>query len=94
MISYNFCHPSSLWGVSTSTAVFLLARSPIAPAFSWCGFLPFGQGPSGNDCCVEAVLKIAPAEVPSLRIVDFVGGLRMVDASGTLDALSSGMPKF
>ena len=55
--------------------------------------LPFGLGPPPgiNDMCVKAVLDVARAHCPRLRIADFVDDIRLVDASGEHDALAASM---
>ena len=57
---------------------------------------PFGLSPSPgwNDECVRAVLVVACAQFPQLRMVDFVGDIRFVGASGEHDALAVGMTDF
>ena len=56
-------------------------------------FLPFGLGPSPgwNDKCVKAILSVARSHFPTMRFVDFVDDIRLVDASGGRDALAVGM---
>ena len=55
--------------------------------------MPLGLGPSPgiNDMCVKAVLDVARAHCPSLRIADFVDVIRLVGASGEHDALAASM---
>ena len=57
---------------------------------------PFGSAPSPgwNDKCVKAVLEAARAKFPRLHVVDFVGDIRFVGASGERDALTVGATGF
>ena len=72
------------------------ARHPISGILGVYFFLPFGLGPSPgwNDKCVRAVLELARAQFPQLRMVVFVGDIRFVDASGEHGALAVGMTGF
>ena len=56
-------------------------------------FLPFGLEPSPgiNKGFVKALLEIVCAHCPSLKIVDFVDDISLVDACGELDALAASM---
>ena len=56
-------------------------------------FQPFGLGPSPgiNDGCVKEVLEVVRAHCPSLRAIDFVDDIRLVDESGGHDALAASM---
>ena len=68
-------------------------RHPVSVSIS--SFL-FGLRPSPgwNHCCVKEVLRISRAEVPSSKIIDFAGDLRMAFVSGAHGELPVDMEKF
>ena len=81
------------WLVATARRRFLEVRRPITGRLGVYLFLPFGLGPlpGWNDRCVKAILSVARSHIPALHIGDFVGDIRLVDASGQHDALAVSM---
>ena len=84
------------WLVAPSRRSYLGVRHPMSGVLGVYLFLPVGLGrpPGWYDKCVEAVLGAARARFPELYVVDFVGDIRFVGASGEHDALAVGITGF
>ena len=81
------------WPVAPAHRRFLGVRHPTTGVLGVYLFLPFGLGPSPgiNDGCVKEVLSVVRSQFPSLRVIDFVDDVRLVEASGEHDALAASM---
>ena len=84
------------WLVPASRRRISGARHPVSGQLGVYRFLPFGLGPSSssNDGRVNEVKRVSRDKVPSMRIIDFVGDLRVMDVSGAHDELFVGVTKF
>ena len=84
------------WFVAPADRRFLGVRRPLTGGLGVYLFVPFGLGPSPglNDRCVKAILSVARARFPSLRIVDFADDALLVDESGGHDELDRRMARL
>ena len=84
------------WLVAPSRRRYVGVRRPMSGVLGVYLFLPVGLGPPPGwyDKCVTAVLEAARARFPELYVVDFVGDIRFVGASGEHDALAAGIKDF
>ena len=93
-VDFRDCFPRRL--AAPSCRRFLGVRDPASGRFGVYLFLPFGLGlfAGWGDPCVKEVLRVSREEVPSLKIIDFVGDPRMVDVSVARGELFVEMTKF
>ena len=81
------------WMVFPARRRFLGVRYPVSGILGAYLFLPFGLGPplGWSDFCVKVVHTAARARLPTIRALDIVGDLRLVDASGEHDPIAARM---